>query len=220
MGKAITDTDPELFKYLLDNSLRDTDLKKRLREETANMPEGGMQITPEQGQLMALLVRLIGARKTLEVGTFTGYSALCVAEALPEDGKLVACDISDAWTRIGQSYWKEAGVEGKIDLRIGPAIETLDTLLEQGEAGAFDFAFLDADKTGYDAYYERALQLLRTGGLVAVDNVLWGGRVTDPNSDDEDTLAIRALNEKIRDDQRVDASMLMVGDGLYLARKR
>ncbi len=220
MGKAAPDTNPELFEYLLTNSLRDSDIKKRLREETANLPEGGMQITPEQGQFMALLVKALGVKKALEIGTFTGYSALCVAEALPEDGKLVACDASEDWTRIGRKYWEEAGVANEIELRIGDAIQSLDTLLSQGEADSFDLAFIDADKVNMDAYYERCLKLVRQGGMILLDNVLWGGRVVDTAINDEDTVAIRALNAKIRDDDRVDASMLMVGDGLYLARKR
>ena len=179
-----------------------------------------MQIGPEQGQFMALLVELMGARKTLEVGTFTGYSALAVALALPEVGRLVACDISEEWTAMGRRYWEEAGVAHKIDLRLAPALETLDELLTEGSAGTFDFAFIDADKEGYDAYYERSLKLIRTGGLIAFDNTLWEGKVVDPTATDVDTEAIRAINTKLAGDERVTLSLLPVGDGLTLARKR
>jgi len=179
-----------------------------------------MQIGPEQGQFMALLVELMGARNALEIGTFTGYSALAVALALPEGGRLVACDISEEWTAVGRRYWEEAGVAHKIDLRLAPALETLDALLTEGRAGAFDFAFIDADKEGYDAYYERSLELVRTGGLIAFDNTLWGGKVVDPTATDVDTEAIRAINTKLAGDERVTLSLLPVGDGLTLARKR
>ncbi len=220
MGKIVADINPELFQYALDVSLRDSDIKKRLREETAALPEGRMQITPEQGQFMALLISLMGARQVLEVGIFTGYSALCMAEALPEDGRIVACDINDEWTAIGKRYWREAGVAEKIDLWIDDANTSLDRLLQNGQQGAFDLVFIDADKSSYDTYYEKSLQLLRTGGLIMVDNALWGGRVVDDSVQDEDTRSIRKLNTKIRDDQRVEASLILVGDGLYLARKR
>jgi len=178
-----------------------------------------MQIGPDQGALLALLVRLIGARRTLEVGVFTGYSALTVALALPDDGRVLACDVSDEYTRVGRPFWREAGVEHKIELVLAPARATLDACLERGEAGRYDFAFIDADKTGYDAYYERCLQLLRPGGLVAIDNVLWGGSVARPATD-ADTRALQALNDKIARDERVDLAMLPVGDGVTLARKR
>jgi caffeoyl-CoA O-methyltransferase len=178
-----------------------------------------MQITPEQGQFMQMLVLLLGAIKTLEVGVFTGYSSLAVALAMPDHGRVIACDIDEEWTGIAQKYWKEAGVAQKIDLRIAPALKTLDTLLAEGEQATFDFAFIDADKANYDKYYERALKLLRSGGLIAVDNVLWHGRVVDPSVNDEDTMAIRKLNEKLYADDRVDLSMLPIGDGLTLARK-
>ncbi len=184
------------------------------------MEQANMQVGPEQGQFMALLVELIGARNALEVGTFTGYSALAVALALPEDGRLVACDVSEEWTAIGRRYWEEAGVAHKIDLRLAPALETLDALLAEGRAGTFDFAFIDADKEGYDAYYERALELTRAGGLVVLDNTLWRGDVADPTISDVDTDAIRAINTKLAGDERVTLSLLPVGDGLTLARKR
>jgi caffeoyl-CoA O-methyltransferase len=179
-----------------------------------------MQISPEQGALMQMLVRLTGATRTIEVGTFTGYSALVVAEALPPHGRVIACDVSDEWTSIGRRYWQEAGVADRIDLRLKPALETLDALLAAGESGRFDFAFIDADKSNYDGYYERALRLLRPGGLVGVDNTLWSGAVVDASRDDADTLAIRALNEKIRHDDRVEMVLVPIGDGLTLARKR
>jgi predicted O-methyltransferase YrrM len=179
-----------------------------------------MQISPDQGALFSLLVRLIGARHTLEVGTFTGYSALAVASALPEDGRLIACDVSEEWTRIARRYWQEAGVASRIDLRLAPASETLAGLLRDGQAESFDFAFIDADKIAYDAYYELCLQLVRVGGLIAVDNTLWAGRVADPAENDADTTAIRALNRKVIADDRVDACLLTVGDGVLLARKR
>ncbi len=210
-----------LYKYLLDHSLREAPILARLRAETASMAEANMQIGPEQGQFMALLIELTGARRTLEVGTFTGYSTLAVALALPAGGRIVACDISEVFTAMGRRYWAEAGVADKIDLRLGPAVETLDALLnEAGAAGSFDFAFIDADKSNYGLYYERCLSLLRPGGLIAVDNVLWNGSVADPSKNDEDTRAIRALNEKMHGDTRVGISLVPIGDGLMLARKR
>ena len=209
-----------LYDYLLDVSLREPDVLRRLREETAKIPAAAMQIAPEQGQFMALLVELMGARKAIEVGTFTGYSSLSVALALPPGGRLVACDVNEEWTAVARRYWAEAGVADRIDLRLGPALETLDGLIAEGEAGTFDFAFIDADKAGYDAYYERILTLLRPGGLVSVDNVLWSGRVIDTAKQDSDTRAIRAFNEKIHADPRVSLSLVPIGDGLTLARKR
>lgn len=209
-----------LHQYLLDVSLREPDVMRRLRAETAEHPDSHMQIAPEQGQFMQLLVRLMGAQKTLEVGTFTGYSALAVARALPDDGQLVACDISEDYTRIARRYWQEAEVDHKIDLRIAPAVETLDALLEDGHAGTFDFAFIDADKTQYDVYYERSLALVRSGGLIMLDNVLRHGRVVDPAPDDTSTQAIVRLNEKIRADERIHLSLIPVADGLTLALKR
>jgi len=209
-----------LHGYLLKTTLREPELLLRLREETAALPSGGMQISPEQGQLMGLLIELIGARRALEVGVFTGYSSTVVALALPVDGKLVACDVSEEWTGVARRYWREAGVEAKIELHVAPALQTLDRLLARGEVGSFDFAFIDADKSAYDAYYERCLSLLRPGGLLAVDNTLWSGAVADESDQREATRAIRALNVKIAADARVTASLVPIGDGLYLARKR
>ncbi|MDP1708190.1 MAG: class I SAM-dependent methyltransferase [Gammaproteobacteria bacterium] len=217
-NKSITLTDA-LYDYLIHVSVRETPLLTRLREETARDPLAVMQIAPEQGQFMALLVQLMGAKKTLEIGVFTGYSSLCVALALPADGRLVACDVSESWTQVAQRYWQEAGVQHKIDLHLAPARETLDQLLHNGEGGTFDFAFIDADKTSYDAYYERTLQLLRPGGLIMFDNMLWGGSVADPGIQDDDTLAIRHLNEKLLHDKRVALSLLPVADGISLALK-
>ena len=210
----------DLAEYVDKNWLRDSPLKRRLREETARLPQAGMQISAHQGQQMALLVRAIGAKRAVEVGTFTGYSALCVAEALPADGKLWCCDVSDEWTRIGRRYWQEAGVADKIELAIGPALDTLDGLLAQGLAGQIDMAFIDANKNDYDAYYERCLALLRRGGLILIDNVLWGGSVVDRNDESEDTRAIRALNAKLKSDERVDLTLFAVGDGMTCALKR
>jgi caffeoyl-CoA O-methyltransferase len=218
-SRTLSLTDP-LYDYLLTVSLREPPLLARLREETKALPLANMQISPEQGQFMALLVELIGARRTLEVGTFTGYSALCVARALPADGQVVACDVSAEYTDVARRYWAEAGIADKIDLRLAPAVDTLDALLDDGQAGAFDFAFIDADKENYNGYYERCLALLRTGGLVAVDNVLWNGAVIDPVAQDPDTKAIRALNLQLQQDERVSLSLVPIGDGLALARKR
>ncbi len=209
-----------LYDYLLASSLREPTVLRRLREETAALPQAGMQIAPEQGQFMALLIELIGARRTLEIGTFTGYSALVVALALPVEGRVITCDVSQAFTAIARRYWAEAGVADKIELRLAPAVETLDGLLAGGAAGGFDFMFIDADKETYDTYYERGLELLRPGGLIAVDNVLWSGAVTDDARQDEETRAIRALNAKVLRDQRVAISLVPIGDGLMLARKR
>lgn len=220
MAKRFVDRGPELYDYLIAASSRESELKKELREVTAKLPDARMQITPEQGQFMALLVKSIGAKRALEIGVYTGYSACCVAEALDEGGNLIACDVSVEWTSIAREFWKKAGVAEKIDLRIAPALETLTSLKADGQEGAFDFAFIDADKENYDSYYEACLRLLRSGGLIVVDNALWGGQVMDPSFQDVDTIAIRNLNEKIRDDERVDASLLSVGDGVYLARKR
>jgi predicted O-methyltransferase YrrM len=220
MSRRTWGIDEKVRKYLLDHSLRELPVAAELRAATAKLPYAGMQISPEQGQLMALLVQAIGARRAIEIGTFTGYSALWVAAALPNDGKLVCCDVSAEWTAVGKPYWERAGVAGKIDLRIAPATGTLDRLLADGGRGAYDFAFIDADKTGYDGYYERCLQLLRAGGLIAIDNVLWGGDVADPRKRSADTLALRRLNDKLHRDERVSLSMLPVGDGLTLALKR
>jgi len=210
----------ELNDYLVRVSVREHPVLRRLREETAALENASMQIAPEQGRLMALLVEAIGARRALEIGTFTGYSALTVALALPDDGTLVACDVSESWTAVARRYWAEAGVAHKIDLRLAPAMRTLDDLLEAGERGAFDFAFIDADKENYAAYYERVLRLLRPGGLVAVDNTLWSGRVVDPDVRDASTETIRAFNANLAGDDRVSLCMLPVGDGVTLAMKR
>jgi caffeoyl-CoA O-methyltransferase len=220
MSVATLSLNERLREYLQSTSLREPEALTRLRTETARLPGGGMQIAPEQGQLMALLVELCGARRALEIGVFTGYSSSCVALALPHDGKLLACDVSDEWTRIARRYWQELGIAGKIELRLAPALSTLDQLLAEGQAGSFDFAFIDADKTSYDGYYERCLELVRRGGLLALDNMLWGGAVADESDGSDSTRAIRALNAKIARDSRVSASLVPIGDGLYLARKR
>lgn len=210
----------DLHRYLLEVSLREPALLTRLREETARRGDAGMQISPEQGQFMALLIELTGARRVLEIGTFTGYSALAMALALPSDGRIVACDVEPETTAVARRYWAEAGIAEKIDLRLAPALDTLDGLLAEGAAESFDFAFIDADKGNYEAYYERCLSLLRQGGLLAVDNVLWNGAVADPAARDPDTEAIRALNLRLREDPRISLSMVPISDGLSLARKR
>ena len=220
MSNRTITVDDRLYDYLLGASLREADVLRRLRAETQAMPNATMQISPEQGQFMALLVKLVGARKIIEIGTFTGYSALCMAQALPRDGRIVACDISAEWTAIAVRYWAEAGVAGRIELRLAPALETTRALIEAGEGLTFDLAFIDADKQNYGAYYEAALELLRPGGLILVDNTLWYGRVADGEVQDVDTVAIRAFNVQLRDDPRVDLSLLPIGDGLTLARKR
>jgi caffeoyl-CoA O-methyltransferase len=212
--------DERLYGYLQDVSLREPDILARLRAETATLPMARMQIAPEQGQFMQLLVRLMGARRCLEVGVFTGYSSLAVALALPADGRLVACDRNAEWTAIARRYWTEAGVAAKIDLRLAPAIVTLDTLLRDGQAGTYDFAFIDADKENYANYFARALTLLRPGGLIAVDNTLWDGAVADPSDTGKDTVAIRAFNRQLLADQRIFLSLVPIGDGLTLALKR
>jgi len=212
--------DNRLYAYLLDETLREPELMARLRAETRRLPNASLQIGPEQAQLMGLLVRLIDARRALEIGTFTGYSALAVALMLPADGKLTCCDVSEEWTEIARRYWREAGVADRIDLRLAPAADTLAKLIDAGATGSFDFAFIDADKENLDLYYEQCLELVRAGGLIAIDNALWHGNVADPACDDVDTAAIRALNRKIRDDRRVDMVLLPIGDGLLLARPR
>lgn len=217
--RSLTITD-QIADYLMSHGVRESDSARALRAETAKLPWAMMQISPEQGALMQMLVRLTGARHTLEVGTFTGYSALVVAEALPADGTIIACDVSDEWTQIGRRHWRAAGVESKIDLRLRPAVETLDALIDEGKAGRFDFAFIDADKSNYDAYYERALTLVRAGGLIGIDNTLWSGAVVDEHRTDDDTVAIRTLNAKVHADRRVDVVLVPIGDGLTLARKR
>jgi predicted O-methyltransferase YrrM len=210
-----------LYQYLLANSVREPAILTKLRQETAQHPLVNMQISPEQGQLMGLLVQLIGAKKCLEIGVFTGYSALVVALNLPDDGRIIACDVSAEFTSIASKYWQEAGVNDKISLQIAPALETLDRLLANGEAGTFDFAFIDADKNNYAAYYDRCFQLVRQGGLILVDNVLWYGRVADPAMDgDKRTQAIKQLNQQIYHDDRVQISLIPIGDGLTIARKK
>lgn len=220
MTKKTLGLDNQLYDYFLSVSVRQPDILRRLREETANHPYATMQISPEQGQFMALLVQLIGAKKTLEIGVFTGYSSLSVALALPPDGKIIACDVSEEYTNIARRYWQEAGVSEKIDLRIAPALDTLAQLLDSGEQETFDFAFIDADKGNYQEYYERCLQLIRPGGLIAIDNVLWSGRVADRQVQDQSTQAIRNFNEKLFQDERVSISMVPIADGLSLALKR
>ena len=211
--------DETLFEYVLAHGAREHPAQIALREATRSHPHAGMQIGADQGQFMALLIKLLGARRTIEIGTFTGYSAVTVALALPADGRLLACDISDDYTRIGRPYWQQAGVEHKIELVLAPAQATLDARLAAGEAGSYDFTFIDADKANYDAYYERCLALLRAGGVIAFDNMLWGGAVARP-AKDADTAALQALNAKLQRDERIDHARLTVGDGLALARTR
>jgi len=220
MARDTIDLTDELREYLLSVSVRETEVLRELREITGKMPQSECQISPEQGQFMYLLLKMLNAKSILEIGTFTGYSALYTAMALPDDGKLIACDVSEEWTNIAKEYWKKAGVDDKIDLRIGPAKETLQELIEGGEEGNYDFAFIDADKTGYDTYYEQCLQLVRPGGVIALDNVLSDGRVINRSSDNPTVIAIRALNKKIYNDERVEVSMLPISDGLTLALKR
>ena len=220
MSRSTLKLTDSVYDYMLEHSLRESEACRLLREETAPMKMGMMQVSPEQGQFMAFLVRLTGTRRALEIGTFTGYSALCVAQALPSDGRLVCCDVSEEWTSVGQRYWQSAGVSDKIDLKIGPATETLQALREDGEEGRYDFAFIDADKKNYLVYYENVLSLLRTGGVLLIDNVLWGGSVANPGKNDDDTNAIRTLNQHLHGDDRVLLSLLPVGDGLTLVMKQ
>ena len=210
----------ELAAYVIKVGTREPEVLARLREETAALPQHGMQIAPEEGAFLAMLVELTGARRCIEIGTFTGYSSTAVALALPEDGQLVCCDVSEEWTSLARKYWVEAGVADKIDLRVAPAAETLDQLLADGGQAAYDFAFVDADKTGYDGYYERLLRLVRPGGLIAFDNTLWGGAVLEQDAQDADTRAIQALNSKLADDERISLCLLPVADGVTLARRR
>jgi caffeoyl-CoA O-methyltransferase len=212
--------DERLWRYLVDVTVQEPPLLASLREETARLPQAGMQISPEQGRFMAFLVELVGARRYLEVGVFTGYSSLAVALALPADGRVVACDRNEEWTRIARRYWRAAGVEDKIELRIGHALETLDALTASGAAGSFDFAFFDADKEGSLEYYERGVELVRQGGVIAFDNAIWDGRVADPDDRAASTLGVRALNARVCSDARVSATLVPIGDGLLLARKR
>ena len=219
MSASTIVVDDRIDAYLLNQIRPESETAVALREATAPMPAAMMQVSPLQGGFMSWLISFMNVKNALEVGTFTGYSALCVAEALPDDGKLIACDVSEEWTTMAREYWERGGVAQKIDLRLRPAVETLDALIEEGREGSFDFAFIDADKPNYDNYYERCLQLIRVGGIVAVDNVLWSGRVANKLMIDESTRAIRALNEKIQNDKRVSNIMLPIGDGLTLATK-
>lgn len=220
MTVRLLEITPKLYDYMLSVSSRETALMARLRDETAKLPGAGMQIPPMQGQFLAFLVSLIGARRGIEIGTFTGYSALWVASALPDDGKLICCDVNETTTAVARRYWKEAGVDRKIELRLAPALDTLEALLASSGAGTFDYVFIDADKENYDAYYERALALVRAGGLIVFDNMLWGGAVANGGKRDADTLALKALNAKLHNDKRIDLSLLYIGDGVTLARKR
>jgi len=213
--RGAVDLPPKLLEYVIAQGTRETRVQRRLRELTHRIPMGGMQIGPDQAALMQMLVRLLGAKRCIEIGTFTGYSALAVALALPPGGKIVCCDVSEEWTSIGKRFWKEAGVARKIDLRLAPALRTL-----QGLRGKFDFVFIDADKTNYQNYFEKCLKLLRRGGLIAIDNTLWYRRVLDAKDKDEDTRAIRAFNRRLARDRRVDLSLVPIGDGVTLARKR
>lgn len=220
MSKGCIEVTAPLYDYVLRNSLREPPLLAELRGETAKSPMHQMQIAPDQGQFMGLLVEMLGVRQAIEIGTFTGYSSLVVALAMPADGRLIACDISQEYTAVARRFWAQAGVAHKIELKLAPALDTVAELIAAGRAGGFDFAFIDADKTNYDGYYEAVLKLLRPGGVVAIDNVLWDGAVIDRDKNDEDTVAIRKLNAKLKDDARVTLSMVPIGDGLTLARKR
>ena len=217
MSTGILNYTTSLRDYLWEKGIEEHPALKELRLETAKLPQSMMQICPEQGALMANLIRLMSAKRTIEIGTFTGYSALAVALALPEEGEIIACDISEEWTALGKKKWEQAGVAHKINLRLAPAVDTLDALLADGQEGSFDFAFIDADKANYPAYYEKCLKLVRKGGVIAIDNVLWGGSVIDSERNDEDTKAIRKLNDFIANDKRVSLSMVPIGDGLTLA---
>ena len=219
MGRGVIDLPGKLAEYVVAVGVRESAVQRRLRAATRRIPSGGMQIGPEQAALMQLLVRAIGARRCIEIGTFTGYSALAVALALPPGGRIVCCDVSEEWTSIARKYWGLASVSGKIQLKLGPALTTLDALLAKGK-GKFDFAFIDADKTNYRNYYERCLKLVRRGGLIAIDNTLWYGKVIDHRDRTADTRAIRAFNRKLRRDRRVELSLVPIGDGLTLALKR
>ena len=221
MSNRTLSLDDRLYQYLLDVSVDESDLLRELREETAASVEFSvMQISPEQGQFMTLLMRLIGAGRAIELGTYTGYSSICIASGLPEDGELICCDITEQWTDVAKRYWRRAGLENKISLHLRPALETLQALLDDARDGEFDFVFIDADKQNYVAYYELSLKLLRQGGLIAIDNTLWSGDVADPANQEPGTRAIRRMNEMLKHDDRVDKCMLPLGDGLSLARKR
>jgi predicted O-methyltransferase YrrM len=210
----------DVYQYVLAHGVREPAILARLREETAAHPMAQMQIEPLQGAIFRLLVELLDARSYVEVGTFTGYSSLAVALAMPADGRLVCCDVSEEYTSVARRYWAEAGLADRVDLRIGPGVDTLESLLAEGREDTFDLAFIDADKKSYPAYYERCVRLLRPGGVVALDNVLWGGEIVDMTKQDHDTLALRAVNELVRDDERVTEVLLPVADGMTLARKR
>jgi len=220
MSRKTLDLTPQLHDYLLAHSLREHPVLAALREETAGVKHAGMQIGPEQGQFMALLVQMLGARNTIEIGVYTGYSSLAVALALPEDGRVVACDVNEEWTAIARRYWEKAGVAHKVDLRLAAASRTLEQLLREGGAGRYDFAFIDADKPNYAKYFEQCMQLVRSGGVIAIDNTLWSGTVADPDVHDADTDAIRAFNDALHRDQRIALSLLPLGDGLTLALKK
>jgi predicted O-methyltransferase YrrM len=221
MSTTTLNLDRQIYDYFRTVAYDEPPVLAELRAETAKLAEHAvMQIAPEQGAFMAMMVRLMGARRIVECGTFTGYSALAMALALPADGKVIACDVSEEWTAIGRRFWEKAGVSARIDLRLGPAAKTLDGLLASGGAGTVDMMFIDADKPSYDTYYEHGLKLLRAGGLILIDNVLWAGDVARPEKTDADTVALRALNVKIRADRRIDLCMLPLGDGLTMARKR
>ena len=220
MSNRTLSIDDRLYTYLLSISVRESPLLEQLREETARDPLANMQIAPEQGQFIALLVELLGARNALEIGTFTGYSALCIAMSMPDDGHLICCDTSRQWTAVAQRYFFQAGLGDRITLELAPALSTLEDLLARGMADAFDFAFIDADKANYENYYERCLVLVRPGGLIALDNTLWGGSVADPDNQEADTVAVRRLNERLYGDDRISLSLVPIGDGLTLARKR
>lgn len=220
MSARILPLSPRLYEYVLAHTARETPVQRRLRAATQREQSAGMQIGADQGAFMQLLVRLTGAKRCLEIGTYTGYSALCVALAMPRGGRLVCCDVSEEWTAVARRYWKQAGVASRIDLRLAPALQTLDALIKQGNAGSFDFAFIDADKENYRRYFERCLMLVREGGLIAIDNTLWYGKVADRRNREADTLAIRAFNRRLRRDKRVDLAMTPIGDGLTLARRR
>ena len=220
MANASMGLPADLEDYLVRHGVREPDILRRLRDETALIPQHNMQIAPEQGALLALLVELVGAKRCIEVGTFTGYSSLVVATAMPPDGTIVCCDVSEEWTSVARRYWAEAGVADRVDLRLAPALDTMDQLLAAGAEGTFDFAFVDARKSEYPDYHERIVRLLRPGGLAAYDNVLWGGAVVDESRQDVDTLAIRRLNDRLAADERVTIAMLPLADGVTLARKR
>ena len=220
MANQTLNLTPELLAYLREHGLRESPVLAELRAATALLPEAVMQISPEQGQFMAFLLRLMGAKQVLEIGTFTGYSTLWLASALPEDGQVITCDCNREWTDMARQYWERAGLAHRITLHLGDARETLKTLQDAGKSDTYDFAFIDADKVNYDAYYQACLTLVRPGGLIAIDNTLWGGAVIDPDATDPDTEAIRRLNRKVRDDQRVEMVMVPIGDGVTLVRRR